>query len=180
MGRPYTHIFSSFVKYSGAVGLALSGGSRPVAETAFPALRAINAPLKVPGSERNLINELDNANPTALLISAIEKARSLAPRPEMMSFTEACCTMGVSFVQLHHILAGGPSRGTMTPDSETVSGEGTCIQVRRTRRFRSTISSHLAFPPSNDNQSRYGASPTEEHPRIRRFATGAACRRREG
>ena len=179
MGRPYTLIFSSFVKSTGAISLALSGGSCPVAETAFPGLRAKTAPLKVPGSERNLINELDNANPTASLISAIEKARSLAPRSEIMSFTEAFCAMGASFVQLHHILAGGPSRGTMTLDSETVPGEGTCIQVRRTRHFRSTLNSHVAFPPSNDNQSRYGASPTEEHPRIRRFATGAACRRRE-
>ena len=121
MGRPYTLIFNSFVKSSGAVGLALSGGSRPVAETAFPGLRAIAAPLKVPGSERNLINERDNANPTALLISAIKKARSLAPRPDMTSFTEACCAMGAGFVQLHHILAGGPS---MTLDSETVPGGG--------------------------------------------------------
>ena len=118
-------------------------GSRPVAETAFPALRAINAPLKVPGSERNLINERDNANPTALLISAIKKARSLAPRPDMTSFTEACCAMGAGFVQLHHILAGGPSRGTMTLGSETVPGEGTYIQVRLTRHFRSTLKSHM-------------------------------------
>ena len=46
-GRPYTLIFNGSVKSSGAVGLALSGGSLPVAETAFPGLRAITAPLKV-------------------------------------------------------------------------------------------------------------------------------------
>ena len=46
-GRPYTLIFNGSVKSSGAVGLALSGGSRPLAETAFPGLRAITGPLKV-------------------------------------------------------------------------------------------------------------------------------------
>ena len=34
-GRPHTLIFNGSVKSSGAVGLTLSGGSRPVAETAF-------------------------------------------------------------------------------------------------------------------------------------------------
>ena len=74
-GQPYTLIFNGSVKSStAAVSLALSSGSRSVAETTFPGLRAITAPLKVPGSEGNLINELDNANHTAL--SILESYRS--------------------------------------------------------------------------------------------------------
>jgi len=46
-GRPYTLIFNGSVKSSGAVGLALSAGPRPVSQTSFPGLRAITAPLKV-------------------------------------------------------------------------------------------------------------------------------------
>ena len=46
-GRPYTLIFNGSVKSSGAVGLALSAGPRPVPKTAFPGQRAISAPLKV-------------------------------------------------------------------------------------------------------------------------------------
>ena len=71
--RPYKFIFNGSVT-SSAAGLALSGGSRPVAETAFPDLHAITAPLKVAISEGSLINELGNANHTAL--SILESYRS--------------------------------------------------------------------------------------------------------
>ena len=71
--RPYKFIFNGSVT-SSAAGLALSGGSRPVAETAFPDLHAITAPLKVARSEGSLIDELDNANHTAL--SILESHRS--------------------------------------------------------------------------------------------------------
>ena len=55
--------------------------------------------------------------------------------------------------QLHHILAGGPSRGTMALDTETAPGEGTSVQVRRAINY--FLGSHferihIAFPPSND------------------------------
>ncbi len=33
--------------------------------------------------------------------------------------------------QLHHIMAGGPSRGTMALETETAPGEGTSVQVCR-------------------------------------------------
>jgi hypothetical protein len=46
-GRPYTLIFNGSVKSSGAVGLALTAGPRPVSQTAFPGLHAITMPLKV-------------------------------------------------------------------------------------------------------------------------------------
>ncbi|KAN0127971.1 hypothetical protein V8E53_014225 [Lactarius tabidus] len=46
-GRPYTHIFNGSMKSSGAVGLALSGCPRTVAQTAARDLRAITKPLKV-------------------------------------------------------------------------------------------------------------------------------------
>ena len=201
-GRPYTLLFNGSVKSSGAVGFALSGGSCPVAETAFPGLCAITAPLKVTQyvlppitgqslllyhksksrSEGNLINELDNANPTALLVAAIEKSALTGTAARDDEFYLGVLRDGGELWQLHHILAGGPSRGTMALDTETAPGEGTSVQV--CRAINSFFGPHferihIAFSPSNDKQSRYRCgSPAEEYSRIRCFATGTACRGR--
>ncbi|KAH9165965.1 hypothetical protein EDB89DRAFT_2076313 [Lactarius sanguifluus] len=127
-GRPYTLIFNDSVKSSGAVGLALSAGPRPVLQTAFPGLRAITAPLTVTQSEGNLVNELDNANPTTLLISAIEKSAIAGDAAKDDEFYLGVLRDGELW-QLHHIMAGGPSRGTMALETETAPGEGTSVQL---------------------------------------------------
>ncbi|KAI9436565.1 hypothetical protein H4582DRAFT_398424 [Lactarius indigo] len=127
-GRPYTIISNGSVKSSGAVGLALSAGPRPVSQTAFPGLRAITAPLTVTQSEGNLVNELDNANPTALLISAIEKSALAGDAAKDDEFYLGVVRDGELW-QLHHIMAGGPSRGTMALETETAPGEGTTVQL---------------------------------------------------
>ncbi|KAH9046714.1 hypothetical protein EDB84DRAFT_1558165 [Lactarius hengduanensis] len=127
-GRPYTLIFNDSVKSSGAVGLALSAGPRPVLQTAFPGLRAITAPLTVTQSEGNLVNELDNANPTALLISAIEKSAIAGDAAKDDEFYLGVLRDGELW-QLHHIMAGGPSRGTMALETETAPREGTSVQL---------------------------------------------------
>ncbi|KAF8258886.1 hypothetical protein EI94DRAFT_1669339 [Lactarius quietus] len=132
-GRPYTLIFNGYVKSSGAVGLALSAGPRPVSQTSFPGLRAITAPLKVTQSEGNLISELDNTNPTELLISAMESGAAKDDEFYMGVLRDG------ELWQLHHILAGGPSRGTMALDTETAPGEGTSVQL-----FHRPMSSKIA------------------------------------
>ncbi|KAI9451105.1 hypothetical protein BJY52DRAFT_1125436 [Lactarius psammicola] len=126
-GRPYTLLFNGSVKSSGAVGLALSAGPRPVSRTAFPGLRAITAPLKVTQSEGNLVNGLDNANPTALLIAAIEKSALAGHAAKDDEFYLGVLRDGELW-QMHHIMAGGPSRGTMALETETAPGEGTSVQ----------------------------------------------------
>lgn len=132
-GRPYTLIFNGSVKSSGAVGLALSAGRRPVSQTAFPGLRAITAPLRVTRSEGNLVNELDNANPTALLISAIEKSALLTAghSADDDEFYLGVLRDDGELWQVHRIVAGGPSRGTMALETETAPGEGTSVQLFR-------------------------------------------------
>ena len=55
-GRKYTLIFNGSVKFSGATGLAPSGGPRPISYMAIPGLRVITS-LKVIRSEGNLVNE---------------------------------------------------------------------------------------------------------------------------
>ena len=80
-------------------------------------------------SEGNLINELDNANPTALLVSAIEKSALAGNTARDDEFYLGVLRDDGDLWQLHHILAGGPSRGTMALDTETAPGEGASVQV---------------------------------------------------
>ena len=124
----YPHLQCS-VRYSGAMGLAFSSSSRRlVSHTAFPGLRVITSPLKVTHyvpfssptvrefppllytskfrSERNLINEVDNVNRTALLAS-IEKS-ALAGHAARDEFYPGALRRTLA-VQLHHILVGRPS-----------------------------------------------------------------------
>jgi hypothetical protein len=77
-----------------------------------------------------LVNELDNANPTALLVSAIEQGALAGNGAKDDEFYLGVLQDGELW-QLHHILAGGPSRGTMALDTETAPGEGTSVQVHR-------------------------------------------------
>ena len=85
-------------------------------------------------SEGNLVNELDGKNPTALLISAIEK--SIAKDDEFY-LGVLRDQHGGELWQLHHIMAGGPSRGTMALETEMAPAEGTSVQVNALsgRRF---------------------------------------------
>jgi small ligand-binding sensory domain FIST len=93
-GRSVTLFQNDEIYSDGAVGLALtpaSSRSEPSLRSMFPGLKAITSPLRVTRyfhplvlsylplkclirSEGNLINELDTANPTQILISAIRKA----------------------------------------------------------------------------------------------------------
>jgi hypothetical protein len=92
-------------------------------------------------SEGNLINELDNANPTALLVSAIEKSALAGNAAKDDEFYLGVLRDGELW-QLHHIMAGGPSRGTMALDTETAPGEGTSVQVCRAIFSLDLISTH--------------------------------------
>jgi len=129
-GRPYTLIHNGSVHSTGAVGIALSAGPRPALQTAYPGLRAITPPLKVTASEGNLVHELDNRNPIALLISAIEESALVGKAAKDDEFYLGVLRDGDDELrQVHHITSGGPSRGTMALETETAPGEGTSVQL---------------------------------------------------
>lgn len=79
-------------------------------------------------SEGNLVNELDNRNPTALLISAIEESALAGKATKDDQFYLGVLRDG-DLWQVHRVVSGGPSRGTMALDTETAPGEGTSVQV---------------------------------------------------
>ncbi|KAI0299478.1 hypothetical protein BC826DRAFT_1117045, partial [Russula brevipes] len=117
-GRPYTLLHNGSVASSGAVGIALSAGLRPALQNSYPGLHAITRPLKVTASEGNLVNELDNRNPTALLISAMDETALTGRGAKDNEFYLGVLRDG-DLWQVHHIMAGGPSRGTMALETET-------------------------------------------------------------
>ena len=143
--RPYTLIFNGSVKSFGAVGLALSGSPCPFSQTAFPDSPRHNrttqnnsvrppfhhqtVPSLIIFKSRSERNEADH-KPTALFDSAIEK--SMLPGNGTASDEEFYLGVlrdGGALWQLHRILTGRPSRGTMALDTETAPGECTYIQV---------------------------------------------------
>ncbi|KAN0128649.1 hypothetical protein V8E53_013568, partial [Lactarius tabidus] len=133
-GWPHTLIFNGSVKPSGTVGLTLSGSPRTVTQTAFPGLQAprhnhaTQSNTVHPPSKGNIINELDTANTTALLASAVEKSTLARDTAEDDEFYLGVLRDGKLW-QLHHIMVGGPSRGTMALETETAPGVGTCVQL---------------------------------------------------
>ena len=74
------------------------------------------------------MNEPDNRNPTALLVSAIEKSALSRKAAKDDGFYLGVLRDG-DLWQVHCIMSGGPSRGTMAFETETAPGEGTSVQV---------------------------------------------------
>jgi hypothetical protein len=76
-------------------------------------------------AEGNLVNEPDDRNPTALLVSAIPDSK-LVRKDD--AFYLGVLREGELW-QTHRIMSGAPSRGTMALESETAPGEGSSVQV---------------------------------------------------
>ena len=74
------------------------------------------------------MNELDNRNPTALLVSAIEKISLSGEKAKDDEFYLGVLRDG-DLWQVHRVMSGGPSRGTMALETETAPGEDTSVQV---------------------------------------------------
>ncbi|KAH7923827.1 hypothetical protein BV22DRAFT_1035883 [Leucogyrophana mollusca] len=129
-GRPVTLFHDNQIYSSGAVGLGLTTSKAPASSVEFPGLICLTPPLVVTRSEGNLVNELDNANPTRLLLNAIRKHGI----DDRNSFKEDDFYLGVvedgQLNQVYHILSGDPSRGTIALQSHAAPPVGAVVQVR--------------------------------------------------
>ncbi|TFY73718.1 hypothetical protein EWM64_g10294 [Hericium alpestre] len=127
-GRPFTLFHNGSSYSSGAVGMALSSTARPSASTAFPGLRPITGDLTVTGSEGNLIQELNNKNPSQLLLDAIQKSGLDGNSVKDHDFYIGVMQDGTP-AQVYHIMSGDPSRGTIALDSEVAPATGAIVQL---------------------------------------------------
>ncbi|OCH91133.1 hypothetical protein OBBRIDRAFT_792643 [Obba rivulosa] len=135
-GRPFTLFYGSAVHSSGAVGVCLTSAPAPHMSADFPGLQALTDPLQVTSAEGNLIHSLGGANPSRLLLSAIQKANS-ATKAELSRMKEDQYYLGVlrgkdstgGIEQIYHIASGDPSRGSLALDSEAAPGEGAIVQL---------------------------------------------------
>ncbi|KAI0375818.1 hypothetical protein BV20DRAFT_18529 [Pilatotrama ljubarskyi] len=136
-GRPYTLFHNDSIHSSGAVGVCLSSPIRPYTQSAFPGLEAITRPMIVTSSEGNLVNALDNANPSRLLLHAIQSHPSLGPLAEQGISSELKLYMGTlkqkggthELDQLYYVMSGDPSRGSLALDTDAAPAEGALVQV---------------------------------------------------
>jgi len=159
-GRPVTLFRNENVHSSGAVGIALTGGDTPKSSIEFPGLRSITPPLLVTRSEGNLVNELDNGNPSKLLIAAIRKHRK-------GSFKEDDFYLGAfrgdKLNQVYHIMSGDPSRGTIALESHAAPAEGTTVQLyHRPKSTPTEIPKGYSQPQPNQRTLAFVATSSDE------------------
>lgn len=108
-------------------------------------------------SEGNLVNSLDNANPSGLLLHALKNhpavagtAQGIAPElrlyigtlqqkggghevglhADMRESSDADCSGQQQLVRLSYIMSGDPSRGSIALDTDAAPAEGALVQVR--------------------------------------------------
>ncbi|OJT13297.1 hypothetical protein TRAPUB_10063 [Trametes pubescens] len=136
-GRPYTLFHNERIHSDGAVGVCLSSSARPAAYSVFPGLEAITRPMIVTDSDGNLVNSLDHANPSSLLLHAIKNhpavagsAQGISPDLRLYIGTLHQKANGhQELVQLSSIMSGDPSRGSIALDAEGAPAEGSLVQI---------------------------------------------------
>ncbi|KAL1946525.1 hypothetical protein VTO73DRAFT_14629 [Trametes versicolor] len=135
-GRPYTLFHNDRIHSDGAVGVCLSSGTRPTTYSVFPGLEAITRPMIVTSSEGNLVNSLDNANPSGLLLHALKNhpavagtAQGISPELRLYIGTLQQKAGGHELVRLSYIMSGDPSRGSIALDTDAAPAEGALVQM---------------------------------------------------
>ncbi|EKM48877.1 uncharacterized protein PHACADRAFT_59601, partial [Phanerochaete carnosa HHB-10118-sp] len=135
-GRPHTLFFGNEVHSAGAVGIAFTsdGSAKPRMDMEFPELNAItDRLLTVTDIEGNMVHTLDGANPSHLILSAIEKLNGKAtPTHVDIGIKEDEFFLGVhrdgKLYQLYTIQGGDPARGTIALRSDATPDIGSKVK----------------------------------------------------
>ncbi|KXN88542.1 hypothetical protein AN958_07178 [Leucoagaricus sp. SymC.cos] len=132
-GRPVTLFHNHSIYSSGAIGLALTGfhQPKPSFKINFLDVRKLSNPMTITKCEGNMINALNDDNPTQLLISAIKKSGldthvSGSFKEEQFSLGTLSADGNVC-MQFTQITAGDPSRGSLSIDSPFAPPQGTQV-----------------------------------------------------
>lgn len=166
-GRPVTLFHNQNIYDSGAVGIALKrprSKSRTIVRTEFMGATPLSPPMTVTQCEGNMINSLDNSNPTKLLLAAIRKhgmdMETSGTFKDNEKFSLATVRNG-KLSQMYKITAGDPSRGNISLDSEHAPSIDTQVQfcyrpksaiLRIPERFSFTSPDTLAFITCDEPQ----------------------------
>jgi len=101
-------------------------------------------------SEGNLVHELDNSNPTRILLTAIERAGVKNAKED--DFYLAVINSG-KIRQVYHITSGDPSRGTISLESHAAPAQGVQVQLCHLSRETS-----IEWPPVDRPSMQFLAS----------------------
>ncbi|KAI9056514.1 hypothetical protein FKP32DRAFT_1599250 [Trametes sanguinea] len=136
-GRPYTLFHNDSIHSDGAVGLCLSSAVKSSTQSAFPGLEPLTRPMVVTSSEGNLVNALDNANPSGLLLRAIQNHPAVGSLSQHGISPDLRVYMGTlkqqngkhELDQLFYVMSGDPSRGSIALDTDAAPEEGVLVQM---------------------------------------------------
>ncbi|KAK7054996.1 hypothetical protein VNI00_003459 [Paramarasmius palmivorus] len=146
-GRPVTLFENGKIHGSGSIGVAFTNVGPSELHLKLPKdLRPLGAEMTVTRAEGNLLNTLDNSNPTRLLLEAIRKAGIDAASEDAVLFKEEEeFYLGVgSGSQIYTITSGDPSRGTIALDTTRAPVAGEKVQFyHRSKRSASTSASSI-------------------------------------
>ena len=154
---------------SGAVGVALSSGK--VARVDYIGVKTLSKPMTITryslfiipsrkvaqdcSCEGNLVNTINNANPTKLLLSDIRKAGLDGSGIEQYSLGVVLPDNKIG--RTYRITAGDPSRGSLSLDSQRAPDPGTLVQVSEFRlprivQVNLTADTYSSFTAPNQHQ----------------------------
>ena len=168
-GRPVTLFHNGKIHGSGAVGVALSLGK--AARVDYLGVKTLSMPMTITryslfmipsckvsqdcSCEGNLVNTINNANPTKLLLSDIRKAGLDGSGIEQYSLGVVIPDEKIG--RTYRITAGDPSRGSLSLDSQRAPDPGTLVQVSEFRlprimRVSLKTDTYSSFTAPNQHQ----------------------------
>ncbi|KAF9446373.1 hypothetical protein P691DRAFT_804022 [Macrolepiota fuliginosa MF-IS2] len=133
-GRPVTLFQNKEIFGSGAVGLAITGETKsiPRLRADFLSVQKLGGVMTVTQSEGNMVNTLDNDNPTQILLSAIKRSgldtHVSGSFKEEEQFSLGAVSSDGNIDRVYRITAGDPSRGSISVDSPSAPIPGTRVQ----------------------------------------------------
>ncbi|KAJ3567082.1 hypothetical protein NP233_g6595 [Leucocoprinus birnbaumii] len=135
-GRPVTLFKNREIFDSGAVGIAFRGKpsalTRPMFSVDFLDVRTLSEPMIITQCEGNMVNTLNDDNPTQLLLAAIKKSGLdtyvSGSFKEEEQFSLGALSGDGKLDRVYRITAGDPSRGSISIDSPSTPPVGTRVQ----------------------------------------------------
>jgi small ligand-binding sensory domain FIST len=139
--RPLTMMWGKNLVFDGAVGLAMLNQGDKL-DVRFNGVRPITDTLQVTASTGNIVESLNNSNPTRILLQALEKstsvkASSMASYASIHPLLHESVFLGTvdpssgKPMRMYKITAGDPSRGPLSLEVGRAPSPGESIQVCR-------------------------------------------------